>query len=48
MTEEVKTTRIYEKDLTLLKTWMGKKNIENSQEALRVCIEFANAHGVFS
>jgi hypothetical protein len=48
MTEEVKTTRIYEKDLTLLKAWMEGKGIENSQEALRICIEFANAHEVFS
>jgi hypothetical protein len=46
--EEVKTTRIYEKDLILLKVWMEEKKIQNSQDALRICIEFANAHEVFS
>ena len=47
MKEEMKTSGIYASDLRKLDVMVETKGLKNRAEALRVCIEYAQAHGVF-
>ena len=48
MSEKTSTMRVFEKDLKLIDEFKGKKPELNRAEIFRICIEFANAHEVFS
>ena len=48
MSEKTTTMRVYEKDLKLIDQFNEQKPDLNRAEIFRICIEFANAHGVFS
>ena len=57
MKETKTSTTIFSKDLELVKNFIEHQNLERKKgdlvpltraDALRICIEFANAHGVFS
>ena len=43
--EETTTTRIYKEDKELLEDFMKLKKIKSWADAVRICIQFANAHG---
>lgn len=48
-TEKTTTMRVYEKDLDLLNKLIEKNDkIKNLADAVRICVEFANAQEVFS
>ena len=46
--EETTTTRIYKEDKELLEDFMKVKKIKNMADAVRICIQFTNAHGGLS
>jgi len=48
MSEKTTTMRVFEKDLKLIDQFNEKKPDLNRAEIFRICIEFANAHEVFS
>lgn len=39
------SAQIYDKDLVLIKDFMQRRKIQYVRDALRICIEYANAHG---
>lgn len=39
------SAQIYKKDSDLMKDFMERKKIANMRDAVRICIEFTNAHG---
>ena len=43
--EETTTTRIYKEDKELLADFMKVKKIKKLADAVRICIQFTNAHG---
>ena len=46
--ERVVTTPIYHADLEKLRSMKEQKNLKKLADALRICIEYAQAHGVFA
>lgn len=45
--ENLKTAGIFESDLIKVDSLVKQKCLKNRAEALRICIEYAQAHGVF-
>jgi hypothetical protein len=45
MYEEVKTIPIYTRDLKKVRKFKERKGIEKLADAIRICIEFSDAHG---
>ena len=43
--EATTSAQIYKKDSDLMKDFMERKKIANMRDAVRICIEFTNAHG---
>ena len=41
------TVPIYESDLVYVRRFRDQKKLKNLAEAMRVIVEYANAHGVF-
>jgi hypothetical protein len=48
MNEEVTTVPIYKKDMEKLRTFRDEKKLRILADAVRVCIEFTEAHGALS
>ena len=48
MVEETTTKRIYSKDVKTLEDFMERKAIIHMRDAIRIAVEFTNAHGGFS
>jgi len=48
MDKQTTSAQIYVGDSLLLKDFMKRKGIENMRDALRIAVEFTNAHGGFS
>lgn len=46
--EEITSTSIYKKDLRLVDDFKDRKGFKNRAEAVRVIVEYANAHGALS
>lgn len=46
--ERIVTTPIYHADLIKIKSLQKEKNLKKLADAVRVCIEYSHAHGVFS
>lgn len=46
--DKIVTSPIYESDLKYVKAFRDSKKLKNLAEAMRVIVEYANAHGVFS
>lgn len=45
--ERVVTTPIYHADLVKIKNLQEQKKLKRLADAVRVCIEYSQAHGVF-
>lgn len=45
--EQTTSAQIYKKDSELLKGFMERKKILNMRDAVRIAVEFTNAHGGF-
>ena len=48
MVEETTTKRMYLKDIKTLEDFMERKKIAHMRDAIRIAVEFTNAHGGFS
>lgn len=48
MKERTTSARIYEKDSVFIDNIVEKHPKQTRADIIRICIEFANAHGVFS
>ena len=46
--ERVVTSPIYHADLVKMKKLQSEKNLKKLADALRICIEYSQAHGVFT
>ena len=46
--ERVVTTPIYHSDLVKIKSMQEQKNLKKLADAVRICIEYSQAHGVFT
>lgn len=46
--ERIVTTPIYNADLIKIKNLQKEKNLKKLADAVRICIEYSQAHGVFS
>jgi hypothetical protein len=45
--ERIVTTPIYHADLVKIKSMKEQKNLKKLADAVRICIEYSQAHGVF-
>lgn len=43
--EEIKTIPIYSKDLKKVRDFKDRKGITKLADAIRICVEFSDAHG---
>ena len=43
--EATASAQIYKKDSERMKSFMERKKINNMRDAIRICIEFTDAHG---
>jgi hypothetical protein len=46
--ERTVTTPIYHADLEKLRSMKEQKNLRKLSDAVRICIEYAQSHGVFT
>jgi hypothetical protein len=45
MKEKVRTISIYDNDLLTVVEFQNRRGLKTRHDAIRVCIEYANAHG---
>ena len=45
--ENIKTVSVYKSDLEKLRSFKEQKKLQTLQDAVRICVEFAQSHGVF-